>query len=392
MEIIKGTIDCQPEETGYDSTALSYLHEHFERLMDRKIIHGAQYTISHKGKIIANGAIGAGSSVEEGVKMLPDEVFKIYSITKIFTAVAIMQLVEKGLIRLDTYMSDILPAFDKEPFKYITVWNMLTHTSGLWPDGGCYPEEEPSGDGPSLEDMWKQCKDGEFDFVTPFISAGLKEPIGTHWMYNSRGFMILGEVIRKLTGQFAHGYIEDNIVKPLGMKDSGFLPTKDMAARCYLRREKDIEIREAVIAGTFRPDPDDFWNHIPMTGNGLYSTTRDLIRFGNMLLQYGRLDGSRILGRKAVEKMTTYQLHNVVDTCWGSQEKDRKFGIGFDMKQGPAYTYSDGSYFHEGYGACSLTMDPKEQLCAAWFVPWNETEWCADALFNVQDIIWSGLI
>ena len=111
-----------------------------------------------------------------------------------------------------------------------------------------------------------------------------------------------------------------------------------------------------------------------------------------MTLNGGCLDNARILGRKTIEVMTTQQLKNVPDYCWGSNEPDRKYGVGFDMREGLAYTYSKGTYMHEGAGACSMDIDPKEQLAAAWFVPWNKGEWCPDPLYNVQNIIWSGII
>ncbi|MBE5962806.1 MAG: serine hydrolase [Lachnospiraceae bacterium] len=392
MEVLEGAIDCRPEETGYDSSRLVALNEHFQRIIEKKIIVGAQYTISHKGKIIANASIGGGSKISDE-KMKPDMVFRIASITKTFTAVAIMQLVEAGYFRLDTKVGEILPQFSKPPFADISIWNMLTHTSGLYPDGGCYPDVAPINSweyiGAFME-RWDH--KGEFDWITPGLLGGLRKPVGTQWMYNSFAFAVLGEVITKVSGKFAHDYIEENIIRKLSMRDTAFMPTKEMAERMYIRDEEDKEHIDTIIAGTFSQDEGNEWDKIPKTGGGIHSTTRDLIRFGNMMLGMGRLDGVRILGRKTVERMTTPQLHNIPDDCWGSKEMDRQYGIGFDMKRGVAFNYSSGSYLHEGSGACSLDMDPKEQLCAAWFVPWDNVEWSADALFNVQNIIWSGLM
>ena len=84
MEVFKGKVDCLPEETGYDSSRIEALNAHFQRLIDKEIILGAQYTISHKGKIIANASLGSGSRISPA-KMQPDTVFPIASITKLFT-------------------------------------------------------------------------------------------------------------------------------------------------------------------------------------------------------------------------------------------------------------------------------------------------------------------
>ena len=188
-------------------------------------------------------------------------------------------------------------------------------------------------------------------------------------------------------------YIENNIMKPLGMTDTSFNISKNMAERMYIRDENYKGWIDAIIKGEVSGSASDgsFWDRVPNTGGGIYSTTTDLLKFANMMLGNGRLNDVRILGRKSVEKMTTQQLKDIPDRCWGSPEKDRKHGIGFDMKEGPAFTYSKGTFMHEGAGGCSMDIDPKEQLAAVWFVPWNKTEWSAEALFSVQNIIWSGI-
>jgi CubicO group peptidase (beta-lactamase class C family) len=110
-----------------------------------------------------------------------------------------------------------------------------------------------------------------------------------------------------------------------------------------------------------------------------------------MVLSGGTLDGVRILGRKAVEKMTTLAITKPNYT-WNANEKERYYGVGFDMRYSPAFTYTRGSYQHEGAGACAMYIDPKEELVAAWIVPFAKEGWFSRALWSVQNIIWSGLI
>ncbi len=393
MELVHGKTDCRPEETGYDASRLDVLNRHFERLMEKEIIVGAAYAISHKGKIIANTSMGGRSKVSSE-KMQTDTIFRIASITKTFTAVSIMKLIEDGCFRLDTPVGEILPAFSKPPFDKITVWHLLTHTSGLYPDDGCFPDVAPPSGWEFLADVVQKW-DGktEIDWVQWAIMNGIKSPVGSEWMYSTNAFSILGEVISKVSGVFAHDYIENNIMKPLGMTDTSFNISKNMAERMYIRDENYKGWIDAIIKGEVSGSASDgsFWDRVPNTGGGIYSTTTDLLKFANMMLGNGRLNDVRILGRKSVEKMTTQQLKDIPDRCWGSPEKDRKHGIGFDMKEGPAFTYSKGTFMHEGAGGCSMDIDPKEQLAAVWFVPWNKTEWSAEALFSVQNIIWSGI-
>ena len=165
-----------------------------------------------------------------------------------------------------------------------------------------------------------------------------------------------------------------------------------MAKRAFVKHERHQKRLNEIIAGTYQENMDSVWSKIPSTGGGLMSTTNDLIRFAHMMLGKGRLDGVRILGRKSVELMTTKQLHNIPDYCWGANEPDRGYGLGFDMRQGYAHSYSVGTFMHEGSGTCSIDVDPVEELAVVWFVPFNKVDWVPEPLYNVQNIIWSGLI
>ncbi|MBO4506795.1 MAG: beta-lactamase family protein, partial [Lachnospiraceae bacterium] len=189
-EIRFGATDCRPEETGYDSGRLQVLNEHLDRLIDMGVINGAQYTIAHKGKIIANAAIGGGSAVDEGVQMQTETTFGLASITKTFCAIAVMKLVEDGYLRLDQRLGEFYDHFNKPPFDKITVWHLLTHTSGLFPDGGCYPEVTPKNAWDLVYDAYAMhLKNGgkpdDFDWMAAGTSPGLRTATGTEWAYCS---------------------------------------------------------------------------------------------------------------------------------------------------------------------------------------------------------------
>jgi CubicO group peptidase (beta-lactamase class C family) len=405
-EVRLGSTDCRPEETGYDSSRLEVLHKHFDKLIDEGVINGAQYTIAHKGKIIANGAIGGGSFTDDKALMQTDMPFGLASITKTFVAVSIMKLVEDGVIRLEQRMGEFIDVFGKKPFDGINIWHMLTHTSGLYPDGGCFPEVTPEDHWSNVyKDYLLTVKNGgnpdEIDWIASGIKGGLRRPTGTEWAYCSFGYVILGELIRKVTGVSPEEYIINNIVKPLGMEDTffpGMLSDSDAVRfmkRMYVRGERFQKLKDQVLAEGKMPEKDDedkFFDRLPATAGGMISTTHDLSIYGRMLLGKGTFGGVRVIGRKAVEKMTSHQLFNIPDYCWGANEPDRGYGIGFDMRKGLPWTYSDGTFMHEGSGSCSIDIDPVEDIVAAWFVPWKDGQsWNARGLYNVQNIIWSGL-
>jgi CubicO group peptidase (beta-lactamase class C family) len=397
MLYTQGKTECKPAEIGYNEQRIEVLNKHLQGLIDDGEIQCATYCISRKGKIFAHGAIGKKSfRKEDNTPVQPDSLRYIASVTKTFTAVAIMKLVEDGVIRLDTPIGEILPQFNTPPYNSINLFHLLTHTSGMYADGGCFENKYQSSYWSLIDSAYKlhdSEKDGEFDWITAAlgtIGSGLRVKPDTEWAYCTFGFVILGVVIEKLTGISAHQYIEDNICKPLGLKDTTFNTTVEMAKRYIITDEELEKGINDIINGTYEPRWIGEKLKIPSTGGGLDGTAYDLNRFANMLLSNGTLDGVRILGRKAVEKMTTL-ASALPNYCWGANEKERFYGVGFDMRNGPGFTYSKESFQHEGSGACAMYIDPKEELAAAWIVPFAKEGWFSRALFSVQNVIWSGL-
>ena len=398
MLYTKGKTDCKPGEVNYDESRIQVLNNHLQGLIDAGEIQCASYCVSRFGKVFMHGAVGPRSfRPEETAPVKPDSVHYVASITKIFTAVAIMKLVEDGITRLDVPVGEILPQFNTPPYNSITLFHLLTHTSGLHADGGCYDNKYQTNYWKMIDDAYKLCKPGkkkDFDWIAAAlgtIGTGFRVKPDTEWAYCSFGFVLLGVIIEKLSGIHAHKYIEDNILKPLKMTDSGFDITPGMAKRFIISKLNDEVLKHIDNALSGKVETHPLWDRIPDTGGGLNSTPYDLVRFGNMMLSGGTLDSARILGRKAVEKMTTLAIHNKPDYCWKANTPDRGYGVGFDMRSGPAFTFSQGTFMHEGWGYCSLYMDPKEAMTAAWFVPFTRDEWFSRAQYNVQNVIWSGL-
>ena len=397
MLYTQGKTDCTPGEIGYDENRLNILNSHFQKLINDGEIQCSAYCVSRRGKVFAHGAVGKKSfRSEDNTPVQPDSIRYIASITKVFTAAAVMKLVEDGITRLDVPAAEILPQFNTPPYNGITLFQLLTHTSGLHTDGGLFDNKYQSDYWSLIENAYKLHnaeKDGEFDWLTAalgVIGSGLRVKPDTEWAYCSFGFVILGAVIEKLTGISPHKYIEDNICKPLGMKDSLFELTPGMAKRYIVSDEEGERVINSIINGVYEPQWIGEKLNIPDTGGGLQSTAFDINRFGNMMLFNGTLDGVRVLGRKAVEKMTTVSV-DYPNYCWGANEKHRFYGVGFDMRNGPAFTFSQATFMHEGSGACALYIDPKEELVASWIVPFAKEGWWSRALYNVHNIIWSGI-
>ncbi|MDR2931929.1 MAG: beta-lactamase family protein [Oscillospiraceae bacterium] len=389
MDVISGRTDCRPADVDYDASRIDVLNGFFAGMIADKKIQSASYCISRRGKVFAHGSLGALRFRGDDAPMLPDSIFRIASVSKTFTAVAIMKLVEDGLLRLDSNVADILPQFEAPPFDRIKVWHLLTHTSGLHPDSGCFNYKYVVS--PWEHIARKEKEDGiNTDWISAGLSVGLRRDVGTEWQYCSFGYILLGAVVSAVAGVPATDYIRNSIIKPLNLADTDFGMTPDMALRAAYNVEHiEREVHSILHPGKVKEA--SVWDHIDDTGGGIYSTARDLNRFGNMMLGNGRLDSVRILGRKSVEKMTTNALQHIPDHCWGHEYEDRWYGMGFDMLSANDCLTTPGHYFHEGAGGCALVIDPAEDMVAAWSALYTGGAFQGTALYNAQNIMWSGL-
>ena len=398
MLYTKGITECNPSDVDYDEDRLNTLNDHFQSLVEDKEIYGATYCLSRRGKVFAHGAVGYKTyKREESLPVSPTDVQYIASMTKLYAGVAITKLVEDGKLSLATMIGEVLPQFKNPPFDKINVFHLLTHTSGMHPDGGCFPNDHNQGGywqfiGTAYE-AWKNDKSkkkGKFDWISASLAYGVRTEPDKEWLYCSFGFSILGAVIEKLTGVNSHDYIMDNIVKPLGLKDTGFDVTPDMAKRYMIQNKWSEKLVEGILNG--KPEKHGKpWESIPSLGGGMSSTVWDNVRFGNMILHDGTFDGVRILGRKAVEKITDFAIRKPT-YCWGAGGVLRDYAIGFDHRTGIEFSYSDSTVMHEGAGACALYIDPEEELVASWINPFvNQEVWCTKAMYNTINVIWSGL-
>lgn len=380
--------DFTPEEIGYDEGWIEVVNHFFEDLIANKKILSANYCLGRDGKVFANNAIGKLSFREEDTREVkPDTIQRIASITKLFTATAIWQLVEIGKLRVSQRVGEIIEEFNVKPFHDITIAHLLSHTSGMYPDPGAFENKYFVSPWGFIEN------DNGKNWIEAGLRSGLHKTPGEEWAYCSFGYIILGEIITRVSGQFANDYIIEHIVKPCGMTDTSFnFDRAEIIKRTNIPNERREKHVNNVLNGTLKKEEDSFWERIPGTGNGMCSTAYDLYRFGTMLLKDGYIDGNRVIGRKAIEKMTTlYTAPHIKDYCWGGGGVYRQYGLGPDMRCNDGSLYTHGTYFHEGAGGCCLIIDPIEKLVAAWFIPYINDVWCPEPLFNAAAVIWSGL-
>ena len=385
MILQKGGIDEIPELVGYDSSRVDALNEHLWRMIDDHRLMGASYCIAKDDKVIANNALGYSSYKRDSEKLMkPDTVMRVASVTKFITVVAVFKLVEDGFIRPDEPISKYISQMNKEPFKDMTIAQVLSHSSGL-----TFGSDEGTNPFAYID----KCKKGE-DWIEAGLKAGVTCKPGEQWIYSSFGYVLLGALIGNVTGIRAEEYITNNILEPLGMKDSSFRPGPEIGKRHLIQFEDHEKFVSDMINGTIDPkDENSIWGDVPQTASGIHSTSMDLIKFARMLCNGGRLGNVRILGKMAIEKMRTQYLFNVPDYCWGANNKNRLYGMGPDLRRGDAIITSPDFFFHEGWGYLSVVIDPREKLCAVWLVPYTDGNvWYPESLLNVKNVIWSGII
>ncbi len=365
IPVTSGPCDISPGEAGFHPPVLEKLNGVFKRLIDEEKLQCAGYLLARRGKIFAHAALGRLLPDAASPPYQPDSLRMIASSTKVFTAVGLMQLAERGLLTIEQPAADFIKEFDTDLHRGIKLSHLLTHTSGLAPDPGFSLEPYPVV---------------KYDFkdMDEFLSFALRGPLhsepGARWAYCTNGFVILGEVIARASGMPYETYIQKNILEPLGLNDTHYnVPPGKRNRVCFTE-----------------PPAPGFWERPDLlaAGGGLYSTLRDLHRFGQMMLDSGTLGGVRILSRKSVEAMTTNRLHRVPADAWDTRQDAKLHGWGWSLEY--RSTVTPGTYGHEGSGRVNLVIDPAERLVAVYFVP-TAVPWVPESLLGPLAIIWSGL-
>ena len=377
-----GKVPYTPEEAGYESLYIERLNDFIMRMVDDKIIQGGSYHFLRHGKLFANNAIGSLDYREPEKPLLPDSIRRIASITKDFTAVAIFQLAERGYININDPVAQHLPEFDTSLHKKITVYNLLTHTSGLLPEWGAFET-------PYDNDWANHVKAFDGNWIKAMLTQPPHCKPNTQWAYSSFGFCFLGEIIHRISGMSAEDFIMENIVKPLGMKDTFYDVPEESFGRICVSNEHDIPTTKEE-----REGEGDVWSKLPRTGWGLYSTLDDLNIFSRMMHNNGAFNGARIIGRKSVENIIYPHLsgQNLRNYCWGADEL-HDCGLGFEvMNNKPFNQMTIGTYGHEGAGVCWSYVDPKEDFIASMFLPYYNGVFNMIPIHRTKYVVWGGLV
>jgi CubicO group peptidase (beta-lactamase class C family) len=341
-----------PADIGIASAPLQQATAVLKQAVADQKIAGAVAAVVRRGKLAYLEAVGV-QDLASKTPMTDHSLFRIYSMTKPVTAVAVMMLLEAGRFSLADPVSKYLPEFSdvkvavsggglRSPSREITVNDLLLHTSGL---------------SHRTADLYRTAKvrlrtDTLPQFVTKITQAPLMEDPGTRFRY-SEATTVLGRLVEIWSGQPLDAFLDERVFRPLGMNDTGFWVRADQRGRLAtvyrtgggggleaieIEPEAPFTVRPTLLEGAV----------------GLVSTVPDFLRFSQMLLNGGELNGRRLLAARTVETMTANGLPDAVLKARGGS---RGWGLGnVDV------ALDTGEYGWDGTAGTIFTIDPRREL------------------------------
>jgi CubicO group peptidase (beta-lactamase class C family) len=377
-----------PEDVGFSSERLKRLTSVFQTDVDKGTIPGAVVLIARNGKVAYLEAFGFQDR-EKKIPMSTDAIFRIASMSKPLTSVAVMMLVEEGKIQLEDQVSVYLPEFKNlqvgvekvnadtgkpelslEPARrQMTIQDLLRHTSGF--TYGIFSKSlvDQAYLGAKVFDPTQTLA----EFVSKLSTLPLAYQPGTTWNY-SMSTDVLGRIVEVVSGVPFDQFIADRIVKPLRLSDTGFYVAEEKAGRVAQPQVDPATGKRPPMADvTKRPN----WMS---GGGGMVSTASDYVRFSEMLLNGGELDGVRLLSPKTVAFMTSDQLPpdvayspplQLFEPSLPIPRDGQGFGLGFAVRTQAGRNPrpgSPGEFYWLGVWGTAFWVDPSEKLIAVLMV------------------------
>jgi CubicO group peptidase (beta-lactamase class C family) len=371
---------AKPEDVGMSSERLARIGATLKADIDAGRIPGAVIAIARHGKLVALDAYGWRDK-DANVAMTTDTIFNIASMTKPMTTVGALMLYEQGKILIDDPLSKYFPKFASmqvamrdakgEPVaetvpadRKITLQDLMRHTSGL-----IY-----GGRGTTL--VHKMYPDGSVGAANEYDGAAFMDKLATLpllyqpatvWDYGL-GLDVMGLTIENVSKQSLGEYLQANLFKPLGMTDTGFSISPANAARYAKPLATDPDTGKPQVRSPELTKPLKF----ECGGGCAASTATDYMRFALMLMNGGRSDESRLLGRKTVDYMLSDQLGPNIKNMVGNADPTRAdygFGLGLAVRTTPGVVRMMGSVGQFSWPGASGTdwwVDPKEELVVVY--------------------------
>jgi len=326
--------ECEPAECGLDGARLAAIDDVVAEGLRYERMPGCVVLVGYRGRIAWLKSYGSRQVKPDVVPMTTDTVFDLASLTKpIATATSIMLLIEDGLVELDAPAAKYIPEFAVNGKEVITIRQLLTHQSGLLPDN-------------SIKDY----ENGRADAFRRIHELDLRAEPGTRFMYSDVGFIVLGEIVERVSGKPLNEFSQERIFTPLGMSETGFNPDSALKKRAAPTQERNGEWMRGEVHDPRACKLGGVAGHA-----GLFSTAEDLARYAQMLVNDGSLGETRILKPESCQLMQTSQeVSSGVRTLgW-----DRR--TGYSSNRGDLF--SEQAFGHGGFTGTALWIDPEQEM------------------------------
>lgn len=403
--------------TGLDADRLGLITEHLDKhyIKTGKLV-GCQTLVARHGKVAYQSALGQMDR-ERSKPLRDDTIFRIYSMTKPITSVALMKLHEQGHFQLNDPVSKVIPEWrhqrvwvagsgpdmqTRAPARPVTFRHMLNHSGGITYGGG--PLTVPGATLHPVDEAYQQlgltrgARQDLESFVRGLGKAPLRYEPGERWMY-SFSTDVCGYLVQALSGMPFEDYLQKYIFDPLGMKDTAFhiAPDKvDRFAANYVRREdKTLALMDDPHKSSYAEPP-----VFVSGGGGLVSTMADYHRFCEMLRRGGELDGARIIGPRTLRLMAQNHLpggRDLTQLAIGAFSETVNEGIGFGLGfattlgEVAAGSYGPGDFYWGGMASTIFWVDPREDLVVIFM-----TQLVPSGTFNIRgqlkNLVYSAIV
>ncbi|MFC3773684.1 serine hydrolase domain-containing protein [Paenibacillus sp. GCM10012303] len=351
-----------PEQAGMRLERVNALKSRVKMWVEEGATPAAAMLVARNGVIVSHNAYGRLTPDEGSAHLEIDSLFPLASLTKPITATCILILVEDGKLDLFDPVNRFIPEFTGEGKAAVNLHHLLTHTSGLREEdvhdhvkkqellGSVVPEPESTS---------HPKKHKYFDLS---CGAPLWKPPGTEMRYLGYGYKLLGEMVRRVSGQSLQQFAAERIFEPLGMKDTFYVVPEALFGRA-VRRDENLA------GGKWLGTPAALRD--PSASGGAYSTVMDMAIFGQMFLNGGRYGNTRILSPVSVREMVKNQIPGVPAASNGMTFREASWGYGWNvrsMKQDDSGCLrSAHAYDHGGAGGVRLLIEPEYNLLWAYF-------------------------
>jgi CubicO group peptidase (beta-lactamase class C family) len=379
---------AKPEDVGLSPERLTRIHEAVQRHIDAGSVSGAVTLVARHGRIAHLEAHGL-MDIESKRPMPKDGVFRLASMSKPITAVALMMMVEEGKVRLSDPVSRFIPEFKSmkvavarpnargggatpagpggpagrggpppevdlvSPTREITIRDLLTHSSGLMSGG--------LGNAAAGQAAIRGPNDTLATYIPKLATVALDFQPGTLWRYSGlAGFDVLSRVVEIASGKPYDQFLRERLFDPLGMKDTGFALAPAIQPRLvtlYRRGQNGLERS---------PDQNGLSSATYFSGaGGLVSTAEDYAQFGTMLVNGGELNGKRYLGPRTIELMTSNHTGDMAGGQMGMSPRGIGFGLGVQVVDDPVAAdrrVSKGAWGWAGAYGTNVHIEPAADM------------------------------